>query len=52
MMNVNPVILELNLHVLDVITVGVVIGRMYKLFVNTNTEPQIILSLDVVTLSK
>ena len=24
--------------------VGVVIGRMYKLFVNTNTEPQIIIS--------
>jgi hypothetical protein len=27
MMNVNPVIIELNLHVLSVITVGVVIGR-------------------------
>ena len=27
MMNVNPVILELNLHVLGVITAGVVIGR-------------------------
>lgn len=27
MMNVNPAILELNLHVLDVITAGVVIGK-------------------------
>jgi hypothetical protein len=27
MMNVSPAILERNLHVLDVITVGVVIGR-------------------------
>ncbi|HZD33797.1 MAG TPA: hypothetical protein VE130_01215 [Nitrososphaeraceae archaeon] len=27
MMNVNPVILELNLHVSGVITVGAVIGR-------------------------
>jgi len=27
MMNVNPVILELSLHALNVITVGVAIGR-------------------------
>ena len=27
MMNVNPAILELSLHVLDVITAGVVIGK-------------------------